>query len=350
MQEVHALALNVGQTIGAQILDGRQHERQRRAELVAHVAEEGGLGAVDLGELLGALALVLILACAADGGGHVVGGEREEGTVSLVERAMRAGRHLEHPVGAELQLEDVVVGAALERPCAGGGDESPLAVGVEQMEARVRDVRAIALQDAGRRSAGLLVVLGAGGLGCEMAQRRELAACVDLLGGLGDRREHAADARGHRLVGDRAVGDLEVRLLEKASPVDEELQVVARSGRLAAERRFDHGSDDVPDLRPALGSGLTHRARMLVAGDGPVRVVVKLHEARPPPEEEREAVAEQQPHHRAQRVRPARRRAQRCRGPVDRLHEGAHLAAVREQGSLRLRSHRVQARQYAIRG
>ena len=41
------------------VLERPQHQGQRRAELVADVAEEGGLGAVELGQRLGALALLL---------------------------------------------------------------------------------------------------------------------------------------------------------------------------------------------------------------------------------------------------------------------------------------------------
>ena len=42
------------------VLERTQHQRQRRAEFVADVGEKGRLGAVDLGQRLGAAALLLV--------------------------------------------------------------------------------------------------------------------------------------------------------------------------------------------------------------------------------------------------------------------------------------------------
>ena len=42
------------------VLERPEHQRQRRAELVAHVGEERGLGAVELGERLGPAALLFV--------------------------------------------------------------------------------------------------------------------------------------------------------------------------------------------------------------------------------------------------------------------------------------------------
>ena len=44
----------------ARFVERTEHQRQRRAELVADVAEEGRLGAIDLRERLGAAALLLV--------------------------------------------------------------------------------------------------------------------------------------------------------------------------------------------------------------------------------------------------------------------------------------------------
>ena len=52
--------------LGEDVPDRPQHERQRGAELVADVAEERGLGAVQLGQGLGAASLLLVCARAGD--------------------------------------------------------------------------------------------------------------------------------------------------------------------------------------------------------------------------------------------------------------------------------------------
>jgi hypothetical protein len=82
-----------------QILDRREHEGQRRAELVAHVAEEGGLGAIELGKRLGAPALGLVGARVADGGRDLVRDQAEKPPIPVVEAAARAHPGDEEPVG-----------------------------------------------------------------------------------------------------------------------------------------------------------------------------------------------------------------------------------------------------------
>ena len=69
------------------VLERAEHQRERRAELVADVAEEGGLGPVELGERLGAPALLLVGARVGDGGGDVAGDQIEEAPVVVVEHA-----------------------------------------------------------------------------------------------------------------------------------------------------------------------------------------------------------------------------------------------------------------------
>ena len=78
--------------VGERILERAEDQRQRRAELVADVAEERGLRAVELGELLGALALLLVGAGVGHGGRDVAGDELEEAPVVVVEGAPRADR------------------------------------------------------------------------------------------------------------------------------------------------------------------------------------------------------------------------------------------------------------------
>jgi hypothetical protein len=51
-----------------QLVDRTEDEGERSAELVADVADEVGLGAVDLGEPFGTLLRALVGACIGDGG------------------------------------------------------------------------------------------------------------------------------------------------------------------------------------------------------------------------------------------------------------------------------------------
>ena len=60
------------------VLERPEHQRERRAELVADVAEERGLRAVELGERLGALSLLLVGAGVGHGGRDVAGDQVEE--------------------------------------------------------------------------------------------------------------------------------------------------------------------------------------------------------------------------------------------------------------------------------
>jgi hypothetical protein len=65
-------------------------QREGGAELVADVAEEGRLGAVQLGQRLGTPALLLIGAGIADGGADLAGDQRAEAAIGIVETQARA--------------------------------------------------------------------------------------------------------------------------------------------------------------------------------------------------------------------------------------------------------------------
>ena len=67
-----------------------QHQRQRRAELVADVREEGGLGAVDFRQRRGAPALLFVGARIGHRGGDLRADQLEETGVQLVEPDARA--------------------------------------------------------------------------------------------------------------------------------------------------------------------------------------------------------------------------------------------------------------------
>ena len=82
-----ALALPARQRVGPvreAVIHVAEHEGQRRAELVAHVAEEDGLGLVQLGQRLGATALLLVRARVGDRGGELRRHEIQEVAVAAI--------------------------------------------------------------------------------------------------------------------------------------------------------------------------------------------------------------------------------------------------------------------------
>ncbi len=259
MQQFHGLPIN-DRALRAreQVLDGREHERERRPELVAHIAEEGRLGAIKLGERLGALALLLVRRCVAHG-------LRQASGEQIVEPAVRDARPPQERADTEDdEAERPPSARALEgqddrRPRSGNlkveVDEPRAALsvgrscGAEHLE---RPRRFVAEGDGWRRSAGaFLDVRRAGepsyaralveqidkGKGYVMVEARDLPRRVcasvlfrpgvrrvreraeqaqaplldDLLGRLEDGAEHTADSA--RLVADRTVREREVPFL-----------------------------------------------------------------------------------------------------------------------------------------
>ena len=75
---------------GERIFERPQHQRQRRAELVADIGEERRLGAVDLGQRFGAPARVLAGANGVDGVADLLRQEHQEVLVARVELQHRA--------------------------------------------------------------------------------------------------------------------------------------------------------------------------------------------------------------------------------------------------------------------
>ena len=138
--------------------------------------------------------------------------------------------------------------------------------------------------------------------------------------------------RRHGLVGNRTVGNREVRLLDEAVSIDLEpmssfhvagppLNGVSISGCRMCQISLQHLLDR-----------LAQRPRMLVAQDRPVRVVVDGDVLRSPPQQQGKAICEQEPHHHPEGGRPRFDRADRRRGPVERANQVAHLAAALEPG------------------
>jgi len=80
-----------------------EHERERRAELVAHVRKKASLGPIELGERLGAALLFLERTSVADRRRDLCRQQLEETAIAVVEAQTRAqadDQHARRPMGA----------------------------------------------------------------------------------------------------------------------------------------------------------------------------------------------------------------------------------------------------------
>ena len=328
---------------------------------MADVGEEGRLGPVELGQRLGAPPLVLVGTGIGDGGGHGRGQQVVEAAVGLVHRHARvdagnqdggravgarredrqgqgggrwgelgADAHLREPVPDTLHVDgrsradnvferpDSVRVCAARRAQAGdrvciqaGRTDQPgiTAVGVERVEQDERQVERVLGQSLSRRGEHVGDGFGLAGLGGQVTQRPCPALGEHLSRHLDDGVEQAADLPG--LVPDRAEREREEALLEVPVPVQED--VLSLQERLVAcQGGVVRLANDRPRFRPARGEVLPHRARMLVAADDPVRVVVELHETRPPDDADGQVRGQADADGRAQTLWPLRHRAQRA--------------------------------------
>src|SRR6266849_8433842 len=108
------LALERLRGISESIFERTENQGQRRAKLVADVAEECRLQAVQRGEFLGTLSLLFMGAGVRYGGSDVVGYQLEEPTVVVVEGSPRADPEHKHsgrlmPAGASDRQEHRLV-------------------------------------------------------------------------------------------------------------------------------------------------------------------------------------------------------------------------------------------------
>ncbi len=69
---------------GQGVVHRAEDQRQRGAELVAHVAEEGGLGPVEFGQRLGPLPFFFVSPGVGDGGGDLTGQQVHEALVPVI--------------------------------------------------------------------------------------------------------------------------------------------------------------------------------------------------------------------------------------------------------------------------
>ena len=323
------VAGDAGCGLGQHLLERAQHQRQRRAELVADVGEEGGLGAVELGQRLGAPALLLV------GAGRWRWRRRSgprPGRRSPRSRRRTAGTGLRpatrKPAGrvlalaarsgarspaaaararprsaavAEARLEVVDRGrtppvrstsragqAARRSPgrSCGGAAGCPgsipvaqasrgAAVVLEQIEQRERQVAAVGAEAALDRGSDLGSVVGASASSAASSRsEREPPLADDPLGLLGDHAQHAARRRRRR----RAAG---CRRRCGRSPRGSRCAPgTAAAPRPRWPRRSsstvsDARPDVVPDLRPDSSGAAAERPRLLDAERRPVGVVVE---------------------------------------------------------------------------
>jgi hypothetical protein len=81
--------IRIGAVLCEQFLKRPQHERQRRSKFVRDVGEERGLGAIQLRQRFGALALFFVGLSVGDRGRDMTGYELEETVVGIVITAKR---------------------------------------------------------------------------------------------------------------------------------------------------------------------------------------------------------------------------------------------------------------------
>src|SRR6476661_7953384 len=91
MSNVQALMLLGRESTGLckQVFQGGQHERERSAKFVAHVAEKQRLGAVDFRQRLGTFLLVFVSPRIRNTRRDLSGNELEKSSVAHVERTIR---------------------------------------------------------------------------------------------------------------------------------------------------------------------------------------------------------------------------------------------------------------------
>ena len=383
------LALGPGQDV----LDRTEHQGQRGAELVADVGEEGGLGPIELGQLLGPAALLLVGPCVGDGGGHLPGQQVEEAPIPLVERpagadarddepgqlplprprhrqndrpprrlgpgAARQGpesfgqvieldglahrrRPEERPGGlTALELDDGGAGRGVPPQAGRPGQGQPPTLGVQQVEEGEGQVMRVAGQDPGGGLAGIL-----DGPGLVRRRRRQLPErpqpplADGPVGVLGDDAEHPADPPP--VVRDGAVREGMIRLLGEPPPLQEQEEPLVPGRPPRADDRLGPRADVAPDLGPDVPGRPSQGPGMLRAEGHPgVSVVIEEGEVRPPAHPHGIAGLEHDPDHRPEELGPTLDRAERGAPPVERPGAFAHLAPPGEGGycvDLRVRS------------
>ena len=94
LQALPVLRIQLLRRLGEDVLDRSQHQSEWRAKLVADVAEEDRLGAIQFGQRFGSLSLFLVSARVRDGRRDARGGEVEE--VAIVAGQPEVPAHAGH--------------------------------------------------------------------------------------------------------------------------------------------------------------------------------------------------------------------------------------------------------------
>ncbi|PWW22492.1 hypothetical protein JD79_01646 [Geodermatophilus normandii] len=327
---------------------------------MADVGEEGGLGAVELGERLGAGALGGVGARVGDGAGDLRGQQLVEGPVLLVQRAVgtdadqqrpdrlasgaarQRQRHrrghlvAERPAG-HVQRGGVDVPEVGGLPCGprqravvdadGGHPVQPgvLAGEVDGGEGHVE-------RGGGERAAHLggevALVLAAPGRGGDLVQQPLPSLGHHLPGDLGAHRVHPGDLAVVAEGG--GVGDGEVGLLAVAGALEQQEQLRDPRGLAGGHRVLDRLLQRRPALRQRDPQVVADGAGVLGADELGVGVVVELRVLRSPGQDHGEARGQDGAHGVAQAGRPVLHRPDRRRRPVEGRHQAPVLAAAGE--------------------
>ena len=377
--------------VAQRLFERAQDQRERRAKLVADVVEEGRLGAVELGELLGPLPLPLVGAGARHGRGDLRRQQLEESPIGVVQGPPRADPEHEDAAvtgrpGAREREQHRLMGRLApglpgqtveahrqifdqqrlptrqdlpERPpgrlpamdlsadifhdrWTGGqarrepgvtGQTEVTTVGIAQVDEGERNVARVTTQDL-RAAPGRFVA--AARLCRHLPQELHPALTQDARRALRAGVEDPARPSG--LIPDRAVGEGEVRLLEISRAHHRQQEILGPGGFTGLDDLLHHGADDVPDLRPTVPTAGSQKLRVLGGPQhGTVAVVVEHPALGPPPKNDGVPRVETDAHRRPQALRPALDRTERRLRPVGGADETRHLAAARED-SLRQRS------------
>ena len=387
LDQFAVLGLHPGFGLVENILERRQHQGQRCAEFVADIGEERGLGAVDLGERVGASAFLLVGLGIGNGCTDRSGDEIEKAGIFVVVEPVWIETGNEHAgasgvaAGSDRQhhglLRRPVPGAARQFCGKRGGlhaerrvrahrlGEGPGPVARDELlrrgsmaairrtRAHQRRAGAVLVDDVEQREgqiavaglerrdallAGLLPGARLRRLRRQFAQQFELAFADDAVGVVGVGAEDAGGKAG--IVADRAVGEGVVGFFRIAVALhDQELRLHVSADRTLPRLR-QHGADVAPDLAPHLPRRFAERPRMLAADDRLIGIVIEIDELFAPADPDRLLRGEHDTDGGLERARPALGRAERGRGPVERAQQAGQLAGARENllGGLTLRA------------
>ena len=278
---------------------------------MADIGKERGLGAIDLGQRLGALPLGFIGAGTGDAGGNLRGDQIDEAGITLVQRAVRiqcgnqhAGRprfallHDRHCEGAAWRR---VPGAGRKRPEAArifddhvwhagedlchrvakrrrgqvdfrrrnrvtaldsghAGQPRPAGRGVEQPGSSERNVALVVRQCGLDRGADFRLGAHGGKPDGQFAQRCHAAFADDPFGILGHDAQHAADRAV--IIRQRTVGEGVVGFLGIPAAFQEQQQPFIPGRHARAHHRVDARTEFRHDLRPNVREGAAKRPGM----------------------------------------------------------------------------------------